>query len=114
MAFVKSPSSPADAVRPYLEGVAKHLADRIWEPNGPAWGTSLTELEDLFVSLRQILSDKLLHAALQRQASGEPTHQPTTLRDCPSCSGPTEPREPEPRIVKTKCGEAEWQEPHAY
>ena len=114
MAFVKSPSSPADTVRPYVEGMAKNLADRIWGPNGLPWGTPLAELEDVVLSIRQILSDKLLHLALQRQASDEQTARPAEYCDCPSCDGPTEPREPEPRVVNTRCGDAEWKEPHAF
>jgi len=54
-----------------LEGVAKNLADRIWGPNGPAWGTTLTEVEDIVVSLQQILSEKMLQLALQRQADDD-------------------------------------------
>jgi NADH pyrophosphatase NudC (nudix superfamily) len=113
MAFVKQKSSVPDSVRPYLEGVAKNLADRLWGPNGPPWGTSLSELEDLVVSLRQILSEQMLHVALQRQAA-EDTPRSAEFRDCPSCGKPTESREPEPRLVNTRGGEAEWQEPHAY
>ena len=68
MAFVKSPSSSGDVVRPCLEGVAKNLADRLWGQNGLARGTPLAELESVVLVLRQILSDKLLHLALQRKA----------------------------------------------
>jgi hypothetical protein len=113
MAFVKRTPSSADAVRPLLEGVAKNLADRIWGPNGPAWGTTLTELEDVVVAVREMISEKMLDLALQRQASEE-AQRPAAFGDCPSCHGPTEPREPEPRIVDTRAGEAQWQEPHRY
>jgi hypothetical protein len=113
MAFVKRTSSPVETVRPYIEGVAKNLVDRIWGENGPAWGTTLTQIEDLALSIREILTEQMLAVALQRQADGEPP-RPAEFRDCPSCRGSTESRDPEPRIVKTRAGEAEWQEPHAY
>jgi hypothetical protein len=113
MSFVKPPSSTPEDVRPYLEGVAKNLADRLWGPNGPVWGTTLTELETTVVTLRQILSEKLLNLALQRQAT-DPTERPAEFRNCPSCDGPTEPRDPEPRIVATRGGEAQWSEPETH
>lgn len=113
MAFVKRPSSPVETVRPYLEGVAKNLVDRIYGPHGPAWGTTLTQIEDLAVSIREVLTEQLLAEALARQAADEGP-RPAAFRDCPSCRGPTEPREPEPRIVTTRAGDAEWSEPHAH
>jgi hypothetical protein len=113
MAFVKQASSVPDSVRPYLEGVAKNLADRLWGPNGPPWGTKLSVLEDIVVALREVLSEKMLHLALQRQADAQ-TDRPAEYRDCPSCNRPSEPREPEPRLVKTRGGEAEWKEPQTH
>ena len=35
-----------EEVRPYVEGVAKNLIDKLYGPGGPAWGTKLTEIED--------------------------------------------------------------------
>jgi NADH pyrophosphatase NudC (nudix superfamily) len=113
MPFIKPTSSTPEDVRPYLEGVAKNLADRLWGPNGPAWGTTLTELESTVVALRQILAEKLLNLALQRQAT-DPTERPAEFQNCPSCGAPTEPRDPEPRIVATQGGQAQWNEPEAH
>jgi hypothetical protein len=113
MAFVKQTSSSIDSVRPYLEGVAKYLVDRIWGPKGPAWGTPLAQMEELVVSLREIISEKMLALGLQRQADDD-SERPAEFRNCPTCSGPTKARDPEPRLVTTLAGEAEWSEPHAF
>ena len=38
----KAAKHPAvETLRPYLEGVAKKLADDLWGPGGPRWGTTL-------------------------------------------------------------------------
>ena len=113
MGTVKPPSSSAEAVRPYLEGVAKNLAERIWGASGPAWGTTLGELEDVVLGLREILSEKLLELALQRQADEASQHSSKAL-NCPSCGEPTDERDPEPRGVDTRVGEANWQEPQRH
>ena len=113
MARVKKSNPAVAEVRPYLEGVAKNLADRIWGPNGPAWGTKLTELEDLVVEVREVLSEKMLHQALERQAA-DTDQQPAEVRSCPGCQGETRSEEAETRLVTTRGGEAEWQEPHRY
>ena len=40
----KTNSAPRiEALRPYREGVAKKLADEIFGPQGPGWGTTLTD-----------------------------------------------------------------------
>ena len=113
MALVKSPSAVVDEMRPVLEGLAKNLADRLWGPNGPPWGTKLSALEDLVVAIRQVISEKMLHEALQRQ-SDRTAERPADYRACPGCGGPTGERDPEPRFVQTRGGEAEWQEPHEH
>lgn len=113
MAFKKTACATVRDVQPYIEGVAKNLADRIWGPKGPPWGTKLTELEDLVVAIRAVLSEKMLEQAVKRQAA-ESAERPAEFRDCPSCGGVTQHRDPEPRLMKTRGGEAEWQEPHEY
>jgi hypothetical protein len=113
MAFTKTIPSTVNDVRPYLEGVAKNLADRIWGPKGPAWGTKLTELEDLVVALRAVLSEQMLHQALQRQAA-DAAARPPDCRACPGCGGGTAGHDPEPRNVDTRGGEARWHEPQEY
>jgi hypothetical protein len=103
------PTSPGlDELRPELRAIATKLADRIWGPQGPAWGTRLSELEKLAVAVREVISERLLAEACQRQAD-QP--RPPELQNCPVCDRPMKPREPEPRFVHTLGGEVEWQEP---
>lgn len=113
MAFKKATPAVVDEVRPYLEGVAKNLADRIWGPKGPPWGTKLTELEDLVVAIREVLSTEMLEQGLNRQAA-DAAERPAEYRDCPSCGGQTRSCAPEPNFKQTRGGEVEWQEPHEY
>lgn len=100
-----------ESVQPYIEGVAKNLVDRIYGPEGLPWGTKLAELEDTVIAVRQLLSERMLAQALQRQA--ESAERPEAFQRCSRCSGPVE-AEPdaEPRNVQTRAGEAEWDEPH--
>jgi Mut7-C RNAse domain len=103
-----------EAVQPYLEGVAKSLVDRIYGAQGLPWGTKLTELEDMVIAVRQVLSERMLAQALERQA-GAAAERPESFQRCSSCSGPVEAKpNPEPRNVQTRAGEAEWDEPHCY
>jgi len=60
MARNKKRSPQVEETRSYIEGVAKNLADRLWGAKGPAWGTKLTQLEDLVVEIRELLSEKML------------------------------------------------------
>ena len=76
MSRAKKRTPQVEEVRPYVEGVAKNLIDKLYGPDGPAWGTKLTEIEDLFVALREVLSEKLLAEALTRQATAH-SHSPT-------------------------------------
>jgi hypothetical protein len=117
MARSKKRSPEVEDVRTYVEGVAKNLADRIWGPKGPAWGTKLTQLEDLVVEIREVLSQKMLELGLERQAIIPAEERPTAFQHCSSCGQaiPPDPEEPtEPRVVQTRGGEAQWQEPKHY
>jgi hypothetical protein len=108
-------TAPADPVRPYLEGVAKSLVDRLYGDQGPAWGTKLSAIEDTIKAIRQVLSEKMLAEALQRQANTV-AHRPADFQCCPKCSQEVEP-DPESddgRRHQTDVGEAAWQEPATY
>jgi hypothetical protein len=104
-----------EAIRPYLEGVAKKLAHDLFGPKGPKWGTTLTELEDIALQTRAILTEKLLAISLEQQATTPQQERPTEFQACPSCQRPLgAPHEPEPRNLDTRAGEAAWSEPKEY
>ena len=105
-------TTPADPVRPYLEGVAKSLVDRLYGDKGPEWGTKLSVIEDTIQAIRLVLSEKMLDEALQRQANTV-DERPAEFRCCPKCGKEVEkgPDQDDPRILSTTVGEAEWVEP---
>jgi hypothetical protein len=98
-------------LRPVVAAAAKNLANHLWGPQGPAWGTSFASLEGLTNQISELLASQLLHQALQRQAD-QPL--PEDLLACPACSGVLDEQPPEPRSVHTTCGTADWQEPARY
>jgi hypothetical protein len=101
---------PAE-VRAVIAAAAKNLATHLYGPEGPAWGTSFVDLEELAVQVGQAVSTQLLDQALQRQAS-QPVPDPDTA--CPRCRGRLEQVDPEPRVVATRAGDTSWREPHRY
>src|SRR3954452_7900720 len=109
MARYQISTAPAEPVRPYLEGVAKSLVDRLYGPQGPAWGTQLTAIEDTIKAIRQVLSEKMLDEALQRQADTV-DERPAAFQPCPSCGKEVQrdPASDDGRIHQTDVGEAEW------
>ena len=113
MARAKKRTPQVEEVRPYVEGVAKNLIDKLYGPEGPPWGTKLTDLEDLFVALRDVLGDKLLAEALARQAAAQ-ANGPTPYRTCPSCQQPLACPDRNERVVETRAGDARWAEPEGY
>ena len=108
-------TTPADPVRPYLEGVAKSLVDRLYGDQGPAWGTKLCAIEDTIQAIRHVLSEKMLDEALQRQANTV-DERPTPFQCCPKCGSEVQkdPDKDDHRILPTTVGEAEWCEPGTY
>lgn len=114
MAFTKRTSPALDEVRPYLHAIAKNLVDRLYGPSGPQWGTKLTEIEDLLVAIQDVIGEQMLRQALQRQADPAAGDRPPEYQRCPDCEGATQTEAPEPRVVQTRAGEAEWQEPQAF
>jgi hypothetical protein len=112
MARYQVSTAAADPVRPYLEGVAKSLVDRLYGATGPAWGTKLVAIEDTIKAVRQVLSEKMLDDALQRQANTV-EQRPSEFQCCPKCGQEVQ-RDPggdDSRIHQTDVGEAEWLEP---
>jgi hypothetical protein len=113
MARAKKSSPQVEEVRPYLEGVAKNLVDKLYGPDGPAWGTRLTDIEALLLALRAVLTEKMLDESLARQAAAH-ARQADAARLCPGCQQPLPCDDTNPRIVQTDAGEAEWCEPKAF
>ncbi len=104
-----------EALRPYLEGVAKKLAHDLFGPKGPAWGTTLTQLEDFALQARGILTEKFLQLSLEQQAAVPAAERPTPVQACPDCQRPfDEAQEPEPRNLSTRVGAAAWSEPKEF
>src|SRR5262250_1723456 len=98
MARAKKRTPQVEEVRPYVEGVAKNLIDKLYGPDGPAWGTKLTEIEDLFVAIREVLSEKMLADTLARQAAAH-AKGPAAYRNCPGCQQPLTCEDANERLV---------------
>ena len=116
MARKQKRTKEVDNVRAYIQGVAKNLADKLYGPQGPAWGTKLTEIEDLCLDIREVLSEELLNLALKRQAAVHDQQTQEKFRACPGCQRPLDwdDQETQERILETEAGEAEWSEPEGY
>jgi hypothetical protein len=113
MAPAKPYPPTVEDVRPYVEGVAKYLIDKLYGPAGPAWGTQLTEIEDLFIAIRELLGEQMLAGALARQAAAH-AQAPLPYRRCPGCQQPLAWADTNERVVATRAGDAEWAEPEGY
>ena len=113
MATAKKRTPLVEEVRPYLEGVAKNLVEKLYGPDGPPWGTRLSEIEQLLLELRDVLTEKALAEALARQAATHP-QRPPAYRCCPGCLQPLDCGDTDSRVVHTDVGDASWQEPQAY
>jgi hypothetical protein len=111
MSRTKDACPEVAANKAYLDGVAKTLVEKLFGPDGPPWGTTFEELEELVVQLGQTVSRELLRIALQKQAAGT---VPPEKQPCPGCQQPPQPGDPEPRILATRVGDAEWNEPSRY
>jgi hypothetical protein len=100
-------------VRGYLSGVAKYLLGKLYGPAGPAWGTSLTQIEDLLLAVHQQLAADFFALALDLQARQLP-QAPPAFRTCPSCQRLLDAPDSQPRCLRTAVGLAQWSEPEAY
>jgi len=98
-------SAKTEQVRDYVEGVAKNLVDKLYGPDGPPWGTTLTDIEDLLLEIRAVLTERMLDLSLARQAQALP-QQPQSQRLCPSCQQPLDCPNANPRSVQTRAGAA--------
>src|SRR5437588_4544703 len=104
MARRKKVPAAVEPVQAYIEGVAKSLVHRIYGPQGLPWGTKLTELEDVVIAVREVLSQKMLAQALERQAQTA-EQRPEPFQNCSGCGGPVESKpNAEPRDITTRAG----------
>jgi hypothetical protein len=108
MARKKSTRPEVTLNKAYLEGVAKNLALKLYGPDGLPWGTTFEDLEELVVQLGQTISRELLNQVLRKQAANP---VPAAAELCPTCQRSPDQGDPEPRIVTTRVGDAEWSEP---
>src|SRR5713101_5807608 len=92
-------TSKVEEVRPYVEGVAKNLVDKLYGPAGPPWGTKLSDIEDLLLEVREVLTEQMLDLSLARQAEALP-QQPQAARCCPGCQQPLACEDANPRITQ--------------
>ncbi|MGF1583664.1 MAG: hypothetical protein ACFCD0_30475 [Gemmataceae bacterium] len=113
MAQTKTATPDVEDVRPYLQGVAKYLVERLYGPDGPPWGTTLSDIRDVLLDLRQILCEDMLQRLLNKQAQSEQP-KPQVYRQCPCCHDEVDPDEPQTRILDTRVGVAEWDERKTY
>jgi hypothetical protein len=112
MARGKKRTPQVEELRSYVEGVATNLVEKLYGPEGPAWGTKLTQIEDVLLEIRGLLTEKMLAEALARQAAaGE---RAEAFRTCPGCQAPLPCGDANPRILQTRAGEAAWAEPEGY
>ena len=109
MARGKKRTPQVEELRSYVEGVGKNLVEKLYGPQGPAWGTKITQIEDAFLAIREMLTEKMLDVTLTKQAAaGE---RPAAFRTCPGCHAPLLCADATPRLLKTRAGEAEQPEP---
>src|ERR1700676_3170019 len=113
MARHKKRTPKVEELRPYVEGVAKNLVEKLYGPKGPAWGTKLTEIEDVLLEIREVLTEKMLALSLAQQAAAL-DERPRPYRTCPGCQQPLPCDEANPRSVLTRAGQALWREPESY
>ena len=80
MARAKKRTPKVEELRPYVEGVAKNLVEKLYGPQGPAWGTQLTEIEDVLLEIREVLTEKMFDLTLAQQAAAAAGHHAMHLR----------------------------------
>src|ERR1700739_4887156 len=101
MARGKQRTPQVEELRPYVEGVAKNLVEKLYGPHGPAWGTQLTEIEDVLLEIREVLTEKSLDLTLAQQ-SAPADQRPQPYRRCPGCHQPLPCDDTNPRLLQTR------------
>jgi hypothetical protein len=94
-----------------IEGVAKYFLEKVYGSDGMPWGTRFADLEELSVQIGQAMSRSMIDQALARQALSVPSE----VEICSGCGGSVERvDDTEPRVVLTRVGTAQWDEPKRY
>ena len=86
MARGKKRRPQVEELRPYVEGVAKNLVEKLYGAKGPAWGTRLSEIEDVLLEIREVLTEMMLDLSLAQQAAAV-EEQPPAYRSWPRLIG---------------------------
>jgi hypothetical protein len=97
-----------DQIRLSLQGTAKNAVHKFWGPEGPPWGTSFDNLEELAVQIGSVVAREVLQQSLDAQAQTSP---PDGALICPSCGRATDLTDPEPHTARTRAGCVTWSEP---
>lgn len=106
-------TSAAKPANQYLLGVSKHLSRIFYGPEGPKWGTTITEIEEVVLSVLHTLGSEFMSELLQNQANTF-DQRPVPLRFCPVCGNEVDFKDTEPRTVQTRVGVVTWNEPTCY
>jgi hypothetical protein len=95
-----------------IKAVAAELRREIYGVSGaPQWGTRFTEIEDVGVEIGDAVACAMVSQSLQGQAAQADGN---AARVCAVCGRHGHEHEVEPRIVQTRRGETQWQEPKGY
>lgn len=95
-----------------IKDVATELRQEVYGSSGiPQWGTKFTEIEDVGVEIGDALACELISQSVQGQASKA---EGVGRQECTVCGRSGEQDEVEPRIVRTRRGDAQWLESKGY
>ena len=102
----------AQEVREEIRRFAEQLRRKVYAEGHPDWGTLFSEIEELGVQIGDAVCREFVEQAVGQQActGGECGRE----HRCPTCDGPLERREAEPRPLLIRRGEIAWQEPQTY
>lgn len=99
-------------VREEIRQFAEQLRRKVYAQGHPDWGTLFSEIEELGVQIGDAVCQEFVQQAVGEQARAEA--ESGREHRCPTCDGPLEPRDQEPRPLLTRRGEIAWQEPQAF
>jgi hypothetical protein len=94
-----------------LEGAGKNFLHKVYGSEGPPWGTTFAELEDVAVAIGDEVARQIVNQGLVQQAGVSPGQG---YQSCSQCGRPVLPSETAPRIMQTGVGDVEWSEPEGY